>query len=215
VILIGRVSLFIYGVFRLCEFSRQKLQQNSLTLLRFSPRTIPSDSFQKLFRRRVDFSRAPPYARFFISSAAALPERHFLKENFCPTHREPSTYPGPTALPVASSASLRRSPGSNELLRFLTVDVVRLVFSYTYKHLCAAKNLTVLFSIASASCSKKTPGVAYPRRISSQFPPGSLFSFFISVHPCLVPSSFLCETRVAQPILVACLSRQNFQEPSQ
>src|SRR5258707_12275426 len=106
----SRVSLFIHGVFRLRDFSRQNLQQNSPSLLRFSPRTIPSDSFQKLSRHSVDFSCAPPYARLFIS---ALLERRFSKETFCPTHCEPSTHPGSTALPVASTASLRRSPGAN------------------------------------------------------------------------------------------------------
>ena len=72
------------------------------------------------------FSCAPPYARL-----SALLEGRFWKENFCPTH--PRTLDATWTNDSASRAEriARRSPGANELLRFLALDVIRLVFSCT------------------------------------------------------------------------------------
>src|SRR5262250_1621180 len=66
----GRVSLLFMVFFVFANFRGKTAAKFTFVTSGQSHRTV----FKKLSRRSVDFSCAPPYARLFISSAAALLE---------------------------------------------------------------------------------------------------------------------------------------------
>jgi hypothetical protein len=112
----------------------------------------PLGQFSKLTGRTVDFICAPPYSLLFISGAEALLERKLLSR------------PPPTVGISSTSASARRVSVTPRRPR----EIIRLVFSRTYKHLCLTKNQLLYFQSLPHVCGKST-GVPYPRRITPHF----------------------------------------------
>jgi hypothetical protein len=130
----------------------------------------PLGQFSKLTGRTVDFICAPPYSLLFISGAEALLERKLLSR------------PPPTVGISSTSASARRVSVTPRRPR----EIIRLVFSRTYKHLCLTKKSTPLFSIASARLRQKHRG-AIPSPHHTPFHSLPLFSFLayerFQIHP--------------------------------